>query len=334
MLEESNKPAPPVAIEDSASAPGPTPVERLIAQPPEANEPSFAPFIPAWRQKPGGFLLFAGVLLPSLSFVIELALGMCAEEFFDPMPTVWHVLIVGSVPLANLYIHVQLRKDDFEYRPMLGVVNGFVIVVAGLYTILYAPLLPLAVFALIFMGLGILPMAPLFSLIAAILYARHLRRAIGAQRELLGVLSETRPARVRGLGYGVACAIVALSLAEGHRAITHIGMRMAASKDPQESLKGVKMLRAYGHEKTMLAACHWRYRQFGNLFGAIYSWGAPPPIQDAQMVYYRVTGKTYDSSRMSRGLALAYDANWEDLDPDRTGELSDSVERNRWAAQH
>ncbi|MGH9838301.1 MAG: VIT domain-containing protein [Blastocatellia bacterium] len=336
MTEEPTTVAP--ASADEKTTTDATPIERLLASPVEMAEPSvpsFAPYInSAKRKEPGYFLFFGGVVLPIIVVLLEVLTGMCAEQFFDPLPTVWHALIVASVPAANLYLWLQLQHDDFEYRRLHGVVNGFVIVVAGAYTIIFAPLLPLAVLALILLGMGILPMAPLFAFIASIFFARHLRRAMRAEQARISPFNEPQPVRLRGLALGIACAVVAFGLAEGHRTITYVGMEMAASSDQQRSLRGIRLLRSFGHERTMLAACESRSREFEPIFGALLSWGPPGEIAAARTIFYRVTGKTHESARTSKGVAAAFVAVTNKLDPDQTGEITPSQGRAEWMTEN
>jgi hypothetical protein len=49
-----------------------------------------------------GFLFFAGFLLPAITLGVELITGMCAEAFFDPLPTWWHTFFIFFTALTNL----------------------------------------------------------------------------------------------------------------------------------------------------------------------------------------------------------------------------------------
>src|SRR5262245_66607496 len=104
MPEDPNEPVAHLTNEESATAPEATPVERLIAQEiePKPEAPSF--FIVARRRQPGIFLIFTALVLPSVSILIEITSGICAQTFFDPLPTVWHKVLVIAVPLANLLV--------------------------------------------------------------------------------------------------------------------------------------------------------------------------------------------------------------------------------------
>ncbi|HZB43737.1 MAG TPA: hypothetical protein VE360_00765, partial [Pyrinomonadaceae bacterium] len=95
------------------------------------------------------FTLFAGVILPSISIVVETTTHICAETFFDPIPTLWHVLLVVFVPLANLQVWLAVRKGRTDRGALLGAANAVAVGVSLFYTIVYLPLLPLAFVGLI-----------------------------------------------------------------------------------------------------------------------------------------------------------------------------------------
>ena len=140
MPENPNEPVTLLSAEDSATAPEATPVERLIAQEiePKPEAPSF--FISPPRRKPGTFLIFAGLVLPSVAILIEIASGICARMFFDPLPTVWHKVLVIAVPPANLLVIRGLLWSDAEYHWRLGLANGLAVAVSTFYTIIYGPM--------------------------------------------------------------------------------------------------------------------------------------------------------------------------------------------------
>jgi hypothetical protein len=160
MPEDPNEPVARLSAEDSAKALETTPVERLIAPEIEVKPeaPSFIARPP--RRKPGTFLILTGLVLPSIVILIEITSGICAQMFFDPLPTLWHKLLVIAVPTANLLVIYGLWRDDAEYHWRLGLANGLAAVVSAFYTIVYLPLMPLALVALLIAGLGLLALAP------------------------------------------------------------------------------------------------------------------------------------------------------------------------------
>src|SRR5262245_37159398 len=150
MPEDPNEPVSILSDEGSATAHKATPVERLIAREIETQPEEESFIVSPPRQKPGALLVLAGVVLPSVAVFIELTTRICAEEFFDPLPTIWHKILVIATPLANLLVIYELRRDRAEYHWKLGLANGLAVVVSTFYTILYLPIMPIALLALVF----------------------------------------------------------------------------------------------------------------------------------------------------------------------------------------
>src|ERR1051325_5263116 len=98
------------------------------------------------------FTMLGGIVLPAVSILVETTSHICAETFFDPIPTTWHVVMVVFVPLAHLQVWLALKKGSPEPPlPLARATPG----AAGFplcYTIISLPLLPLAFAALILMG--------------------------------------------------------------------------------------------------------------------------------------------------------------------------------------
>jgi hypothetical protein len=315
MPEDPNGPVALPSAENSATAPEATPVERLIAREIEAKpeEPSF--FIRPPRLKPGTFLIFTGLVLPSFAILIEITSGVCAQMFFDPLPTVWHKVLVIAVPPANLLVIRGLWRRDAEYHWRLGLANGLAVAVSAFYTIIYLPITPLALVAILFVGLGLLGLAPVLSLIASALCLRRLQMMAREGGEFYG--SARKP--MRDFGFGFALAALILIAIEVPVIATRVWMSKAASDSQAESARSLNLLRRYGHEKTLLAACDSQ-REFASLIGVFFNFRYPLNVGQAQEVYYRVTGKAYERGRGGRLDGVFY-FNDQVRDLDETGEL-------------
>src|SRR5438093_287179 len=72
-----------------------------VAEPPPARAVSGTRSAQPARKLPGWWLLILGVLLPLGAIAFEFAGGACAGLFFDPLPTLAHVLLATFVPVAN-----------------------------------------------------------------------------------------------------------------------------------------------------------------------------------------------------------------------------------------
>ena len=61
---------------------------------------------------PNRFTFFAGVILPTISITVEATTHICAGVFFDPIPTIWHLMLVIFVPLAQLQVSAGIFKGS------------------------------------------------------------------------------------------------------------------------------------------------------------------------------------------------------------------------------
>src|SRR5215510_255721 len=111
-------------------------------------------------------MLLFGVIYPAAVIGIELAWGLCSRTFFDPMPTYWHAAVIAFVPASNLLIWTHLQFGKSWNVKWLAFANGGAIAIAGFYTLLFLPLLPMAIIGILFV-IGLLPLAPLVSFVCA-----------------------------------------------------------------------------------------------------------------------------------------------------------------------
>jgi len=242
-----------------------------------------------YRPKSHGYLLFAGVIMPAISITVEASTHFCAGIFFDPIPTTWHLLLVIFVPLAQLQVWFALRRERPDQLRLAGFINAIVIGISIFYSIVYLSILPLALVTVL-IGLGFLPLAPYFSLVAALMM-RHKLNQIAAIAP-----PKTFTIKKRGLVVGLGVTLVLVGIIELPATLTRIGMQKAASDSPQTRAEGIRFLRTFGNKDALLRSC---YKQSGlatDLFGYAFLLGKPVTPAEAQKIYYRVTGETFDSS--------------------------------------
>jgi hypothetical protein len=118
---------------------------------------------------------FVRVLFPAAVIAIELATKLCAQSLFDPMPTYGHVAAVAFVPACNFLIWTALDRERGWGVRWLAFANGAAIAIATLYALLFLPLLPIAIIAVV-VGIGFLPLAPLTAFLSALSLRRALAR--------------------------------------------------------------------------------------------------------------------------------------------------------------
>jgi Vault protein inter-alpha-trypsin domain len=247
---------------------------------------------PALRTPGAGIIIF-GVVYPAVVIVIELASRMCAEAFFDPMPTYGHVIAAGLVPAGNLLIWTNLQDDTPRNTRWLEFANGTVIAIAGLYMLLFLPLLPIALLGII-IGLGLLPLAPLASFVCAV----KLRGAIHDRADV--------PPSYRALIGGIVAGFALLLALDIPSAATRLGIQWAASSVPSERERGLTLLRTLGDDDLLLRLCYGATARPTGLLSAFVVFGdgiwldqrqqqiASSPAE-AREIYYRVHGEPFNA---------------------------------------
>ena len=179
-----------------------------------------------------------GVVLPALTLGIEMCTAMCAEVFFDPIPTYFHVLLVAFVPFANFVTILWLRKGAPEVSEKTlsryANMNSVAFAIALFYALIFLPMVPIAFIGVVAWGLGFLPMSPLLALPSTLVFRSYIHGASRQRSRLFPTIF-------------VGTSIVALLLfsIEFHSGLTHIGMQMSLMENPLHREQGVKFLRSF-----------------------------------------------------------------------------------------
>lgn len=238
---------------------------------------------------PNRFTFFAGVIMPAISITVEATSHICADVFFDPIPTFWHLLLVIFVPLAQLQVWFAIRKGAADRLALAGFLNAVAIGISLFYSLVYVPLVPLSLLALLF-GVGLLPLAPFLSLLAALIMRSQLKRVAATAPQ------KSFTVKTRGLLAGLALTAAVIGIVELPATLTTIGLQMATSASPQMRTDGIRFLREFGNKDALLRSCYSNTGWATDLIGSAFSIKNPVTTTDAQKIYYRVTGETFDRS--------------------------------------
>jgi len=225
-----------------------------------------------------------GVILPAFTLIVEAASHMCAQSFFDPIPTWAHVAIIGLVPVVNSLVLIAVWKNERARVGKLLTANALVIGISIFYTLLFLPLLPLSVIAILYLGMGFLPLAPLLCLIYSALCRRHLRR-----------LNNAAPAWYSKIGWGLGLAVLLLISLEAPQTLTRVGMQMSSSGNVEDRASGIRFLRWAGDQEMMLRMCYFRTGRATDLVSFLFSLRNQMTPEEARKIYYRVTGKPFNA---------------------------------------
>lgn len=247
-------------------------------------------------------LFLLGVALPAFTLGFELTNRLSAQTLFDPVPTVFHGALIALVPASNAWLLWVLTRNDPRVHPGLARAQDFAMGVALFYAILYLPITPLAPFAVLLLGMGLLPLAPLLSFVAG-LSARHLLD----QR-----LREQGHSKLPPVGRGLLLGVVVLIAADLPSTVTHWGLQRAVSEDAKTQISGVRLLRAVGNESLLLRLCYNRSGHGTDLLGTLFFRHGVSPEQ-VRRVFYQVTGEPFNTrpAPPQRSLRQAWDG---DLD--------------------
>jgi hypothetical protein len=240
------------------------------------------------RPKATPLLFILSVLFPAGVLAFESYTGYCAGNMFDPIPTIWHVLLVALVPIANLFGFKALRTGKVGSPRLLLFANGAALGVTIFYTLLFLPVMPFAVFAILILGMGLLPLSPLFSLIGTAVMRKRLKAIAGAAGR--GFPSH--------IGWGVGTVLIALLMMYGQEFLTNSALGWTAADDPSVRARGMAVLRSVGSEDALLRACYGEPR--GRRMSPGPSWWpgvghSTDQTKQAREVYYRMTGRSFTS---------------------------------------
>ncbi len=285
LAERGNPRKDPATRAEPPFAPSPEPPEQ-------DSEPLASPLspLPWWRRLLIGFF---GVLVPAATLIFEAITRFCAKEVFDPMPTFWHGLLVGLVPVANAWGLMDGSAMGPKARQARWLANSAAIGIAAVYTVLFLPMTPFALLGVI-IGLGLLPLAPVLGLICAL----SLRWRMAREQPGLSV-------KVRRQGWVALVLPVLLLIGCVLPTVwTRHQAGMAARDDAGRSDAAVQWLRRWGDHDVLLREC---YGFRPGLWDGFLP--AHLPVPQAQQIYFRVTGQPFNAvtppstawSRSNRG---------------------------------
>lgn len=256
------------------------------------------------------FILLAGVLLPAVTLLFEAANHLSRQAFFDPIPDIFHGFLIALVPLTNAGMLLAVyRLPSSRHLQLLALLHSVAMGIAVFYAVLYLPLTPFAPFAMLYFGIGLLPLAPLLSVFAA----KRCRTLLQRRLEVQGAPALPRVWR----GFGLA--LMALILIELPHSLTRIGLQMTTHSEPAVQHFGLRWLRTVGNDDVLRQLGDARSGMSTDLIGMLVNLAGQPVGTDAvRKVYYQVTGTPVNepSAALRGGLQRARLDKWQ-WDADR-----------------
>lgn len=244
-------------------------------------------------RRAGAWLLVFGVIYPAAVIAFELVTRLCAMALFDPMPTPAHIALVSAVPAINLWLWLRLRRGKASGLAVIA--GGAAAMVALSYSIIFLPLYPLSLVAILFYGLGLAPFAPLSALIAgALMTARAAAQSPNRSRK---AASWSGPI----LGLALIAAL------DAPQAATRLALEMANTHDRASEQRALAIMRTIGDRDLLLRLCYDATGRpsgpvsalVAGLGGRFFSGGATgvSSTAAARILYYRLTGDPFNAVR-------------------------------------
>jgi hypothetical protein len=257
-------------------------------------------------------LALVAAVLALASLTVELVLGVCSGWFFDPLPN--HLAVFAYLSLALLLpfnewalgrLHPRRdperrdpqgrfrRRLDVRWRVGIALVaTGAGLAVAVAYTVLFLPLLPVALFPLTWVGFGFCALSPAFCLAVLWLQAPVLLRRWRTLR--------IAPPRYILLA-SILAGMAALGVLVGRPVLAGYWAQVAIDGGSQRE-SAVGWLRTLRAEEEVLNLCYRDtappWTELGR-FAATGDWGAPR-VTESRKVYFLMTGRPFESADPSQ----------------------------------
>ena len=287
-------------------------------------KPAINPLLDFW-------IFFGGVVLPAAALTIEATTHVCAQNFFDPLPSAAHTVLWAMVPIANFMAWLSIHRDMSQHYGVTLFANGMAVGIAILYTLMFLPLTPIFAIGILFFGLGLLGLSPLLSLLPLWAGANH----VGKLSK--GDGSRFHPEQAKNLGHIVI--LVAVLAVELPSTLTRIAISMTNEAHTRQ--KGIDILRTFGSQDVMLRACYERSGRATDILGSLAEAAHPTNVDVVRGLFYKVTGRTFNSFPIPESaratmqhvgflnedyMGAQVDDEF-DLDPDMAGEMVSGVSR-------
>lgn len=245
------------------------------------------------------FFVAAGVILPIITLCVELYSGLCAGAFFNPIPTLWHVLLVAAVPLLNSYIIWTLYKQNIERPTLLAWASLVSAGISLFYAFIFAPLFPISLIGILFAGAGFLPLSPILAFWAIWLMRRN----------IIGLIGRSFPLSWQGLVVALLLVVGTIALSEVRIKKTRNAIIQAGSADIQQQKEGLEFLRNYGDDFFLITVNRFPYSRNLSVTEAIEGFFEPKEESERanyEQVYYQLKGETYQETQSRENKVVPY----------------------------
>lgn len=265
------------------------------------------------KDKRGRWFLFFGVILPLLTIAFELTTRYCAQNYFDPFPSTFHVGLFCLIPLSNFLLWLSSRRDLSHYYGPMSLLSGMAMGIGCLYTLMFLPITPGSALYVLTFGFGLLGLAPLLSLPCSWMAGKTVCQLAHKS----GTYFDAH--QVEHIGHLIV--LVMVIAVELPSTLTRVNISQVISGDAAQKASSVDWLRRYGNQEVMQRACLERSGKATDIIGTLYEGVHPIPVDKAREVFYKVTGKAYNSVPIPASFraTIKHNGTMPDSDPLNSG---------------
>ncbi|MBK9143262.1 MAG: hypothetical protein IPM23_12240 [Candidatus Melainabacteria bacterium] len=229
----------------------------------------------AERRPVSNLVFIFGVFLPLVAGLFEFCSHFCAQHFFDPFPSLNHLILFLLIPLSNFLVWLTRHKDMSQHYAFMALSCGMALGVGVMYSLMFLPLLGLCLlFSLAVIGL--FGLAPLISL--PVSYSSG-KRVV----ELARGKTYIDPHQLEHMGHMIILVmVIAIELPS---TLTRINLGNG----------DIDWLRHFGNREVMLRACYERSGRATDIVGSLYESAHPLPVERAREIYYLATGDAFNT---------------------------------------
>ncbi len=223
-----------------------------------------------------------GIIAPTCAVAVEWHWGLYAEFFLKVVHPLSLACFAWLVPLANAIILWSVRTGAVD-RPLIFRLAGLAVAISSIYTLAFLPLLPIAVLAIAYYGIGLAGFIPAATLLIAIWLERH--------------LVAIYPTAKRFTRQGILLALPVFLVASLPALVVPIGLRLFQSE--RHRAAGVALLRAAADRRDLLHYGCGQWTSIGGIWLEPLELIAPISERSAREAYNTVTGRSFEEDGKS-----------------------------------
>ncbi len=293
-------------------------LEQIITEKPKKKKWGFL-------SDPNWTIIPFGIILPLVAIATELITHMCSEFVYNPLPTVWHIVLYAMISVGNAVIFWGTTKFSPRGLTSLKIVNGFILGIAFWFFIQGLTLVPLSILAIIcsitsplFIFVGLSGLSPLMAILAS--FKNNKQHKMD---------NDTTGIGRKCIWIGIIIAILVMTSLELHSVLTMRNMQDVISAGTVNSEKALKWLRKSGNKEVMLRRCYERASTGNGIISTLSNAGNNLTTDDVRTIYYRVEGETFDNAPAPVNLDKGGFSSF-DLDPDGFGNRNEPEKIISW----